>query len=72
MTTHTTRPEQKSISNLTLVPRARPMLRSVPPPREERPGMERWLLLLTREEGVEPRRPRDRSVMFVALRDLAW
>jgi len=72
MRTHLTRPDRKSIATLTLVPRPGPMLKSVPPGREERPGLERWILLLHREEGLEPRRARERSSMHVALRDLAW
>lgn len=78
MRTNATRPGQKSTATLTLVPRPRAALSIVPPPRDERPepllrpGVERWLLLLHREEGPQPRRPRERSSMFVALRDLAW
>jgi hypothetical protein len=35
-------------------------------------GLEKWLLVLMREEGHEPRRVPEPTKMHVALRDLRW
>jgi hypothetical protein len=43
-----------------------------PPQPDGASGLARWMLLLLREEGEAPRRPREPGGAHIALRDLAW